>query len=162
MRNETVETLIGAVVIVIAVAFVIFTYRTTGTRMDGYELTAKMVRVDGLAAGTDVKIGGVKIGSIKALTLGPDYLITIHMDINSDVKVPDDSSLVVTSSGLLSGSYLSIQPGGSDTMLPAGGVIKNTQGAIDMMGLLNKFVNSSSGGSSNPPSTPAPSAEPKP
>lgn len=124
--------------------------------MGGYELTAKMVRVDGLAAGTDVKLGGVKVGSIKALTLEPNYMITVHMDINSEVKVPDDSSLVVTSSGLLSGSYLSIQPGGSDKMLAAGGMIKNTQGAIDMMGLLNKFVNSSSGGSSAAPSSAAP------
>jgi phospholipid/cholesterol/gamma-HCH transport system substrate-binding protein len=157
MHNETVETLIGAAVIIIAVVFVIFTYRTTGSgRMDGYELTAKMVRVDGLAAGTDVKVGGVKVGTIKALTLGPDYLVTVHLDIHSDVKVPDDSSLVVTSSGLLSGSYLSIQPGGSDKMLAAGGTIKNTQGAIDMMGLLNKFVNSSSSGSSSGSSTPAP------
>ncbi|GAA0531613.1 phospholipid/cholesterol/gamma-HCH transport system substrate-binding protein [Rhizomicrobium palustre] len=159
MHNETVETLIGAVVIVIAVVFVIFTYQTTGSaRMDGYELTAKMVRVDGLAAGTDVRLGGVKVGTIKALTLNPDYMITIHMDINGNVKVPDDSSLVVTSSGLLSGSYLSIQPGGSDKMLAAGGQIKNTQGAIDMMGLLNKFVNSSSGSSSgNSSAAPAPS-----
>jgi len=158
MHNETVETLIGAVVIVIAVVFVIFTYRTTGSgRMDGYALTAKMVRVDGLATGTDVRLGGVKVGTIKALTLGPDYLVTVHLDINSEVKVPDDSSLVVTSSGLLSGSYLSIQPGGSDKFLAAGGVIKNTQGAIDMMGLLNKFVNSSSGGSgNNAPSSAAP------
>lgn len=157
MHNETVETLIGAIVIVIAVAFVIFTYQTTGTRMGGYELTAKMVRVDGLAAGTDVKLGGVKVGAVRALTLEPNYLVTVHMDINSDVKVPDDSSLVVTSSGLLGSSYLSIQPGGSDKMLPPGGTIKNTQGAIDMMGLLNKFVNSSSGSSSQPSGgTPAP------
>lgn len=159
MHNETVETLIGAIVVVIAVVFVIFTYQTTGSgRMDGYELTAKMVRVDGLAVGTDVKLGGVKIGTIKALKLLPNYLIDIHMDIHKEVQVPDDSSLVVTSSGLLSGSYLSIQPGGSDKMLAAGGVIKNTQGAIDMMGLLNKFVNSSSNSGSAPQSgAPAPS-----
>lgn len=156
MHNETVETIIGAIVVVIAVVFVIFTYRSTSVgSMDGYPLTAKMVRVDGLGVGTDVKLGGVKIGTVSALDLSPDYQITVHLTIHADVKVPDDSSLVVTSSGLLSGSYLSIQPGGSDKMLAAGGVIKNTQGAIDMMGLLNKFVNSGSSSQSSG-TTPAP------
>lgn len=158
MYNETVETIVGAIVIAIAVIFVIFTYSSTSAgSMGGYALTAKMVRVDGLGVGTDVRLGGVKVGTVSALELSPDYQITVHLSVHSDVKVPDDSSLVVTSSGLLSGSYLSIQPGGSDKMLPPGGVIKNTQGAIDMMGLLNKFVNSSSGNNQSSGTAPAPS-----
>jgi phospholipid/cholesterol/gamma-HCH transport system substrate-binding protein len=157
MHNETVETLIGAVVIAIAVVFTVFAYRSTGTNPGGgYELLAKMNRVDGLAVGTDVRLAGLKVGSIAAMTLGPDYLITVHMAINTDVKVPDDSSLVVTSASLLGSSYLSISPGGSDKMLPAGGVIKNTQGALDMMGLLNRFMNSSSGSSNGSSPAPAP------
>jgi phospholipid/cholesterol/gamma-HCH transport system substrate-binding protein len=157
MHNDTVETLIGAIVIAIAVIFVVYAYRTTGTGMGGYELTAKMNRVDGVAIGTDVRLAGVKVGNVRALTLGPDYLVTVHLDINQDVKVPDDSSLVVTSSGLLGSSYVSIAPGGSDKMLPPGGIIKNTQGSIDMMGLINKFVNNSGSNSSSAPSSnPAP------
>jgi phospholipid/cholesterol/gamma-HCH transport system substrate-binding protein len=160
MHNETVETLIGAVVIAIAVVFTVFAYRSTGTAPgSGYELTAKINRVDGLAVGTDVRLAGLKVGTIAAMTLGTDYLITVHMAINTDVKVPDDSSLVVTSSSLLGSSYLSISPGGSDKMLPPGGVIKNTQGAIDMMGLLNRFANSGSGSSSSS-TTPAPAPQP--
>lgn len=158
MHNDTVETLIGAAVIIIAVVFVIFTYRSTGAaNVGGYELTAKMPRVDGIAVGTDVKLAGVKVGSVQALTLDPkDYRVAVHMSLQPDVKIPDDSSVMVTSAGLLGSSYVSIQPGGSDGMLKPGGEIKNAQGAIDMMGLLNKFVNSSSGGSA-PSSTPAPS-----
>lgn len=155
MHNETVETLIGAIVIAIAAIFVVYAYKTTGTDMGGYELMAKMNRVDGVAVGTDVRLAGVKVGNVRALTLGPDYLVTVHMDIDQSVKVPDDSSLVVTSSGLLGSSYLSIAPGGSDKMLTAGQSIKNTQGSIDMMGLINKFVNSGSGSSSSG-SNPAP------
>ncbi len=157
MRNDTVETLIGAAVILIAVVFIVFTYRTTGSaNMGGYELTAKMPRVDGIAVGTDVKLAGVKVGTVKALTLDPkDYRVALHMDLQRDVKIPDDSSVMVTSAGLLGSSYVSIQPGGSDAMLPANGEIKNAQGSIDMMGLLNKFVNSSSESKSAPaPTTP--------
>jgi phospholipid/cholesterol/gamma-HCH transport system substrate-binding protein len=159
MHNDTVESLIGAVVIAVAVLFVVFAYRATGaTNVTGYELTAKLSRVDGLAAGTDVRLSGIKVGVVSSLTLDPSYLVTVHMDIHNDVKVPDDSSLVVTSSGLLGSSYLSIAPGGSDKMLPPGGVIRNTQGSIDMMGLLSRFVgNSASGGTPNPaPAAPKP------
>jgi phospholipid/cholesterol/gamma-HCH transport system substrate-binding protein len=154
MRNDTVETLIGAIVILVAVVFVVFTYRTTGAAtVGGYELTAKMPRVDGIAVGTDVKLAGVKVGAVQALTLDPkDYRVSVHMSLQPEVKIPDDSSVMVTSAGLLGSSYVSIQPGGSDAMLKPGGEIKNAQGSIDMMGLLNKFVNSSGS------SAPAPSA----
>ena len=124
MQNNTVETLIGAVVIAVAVLFVLFAYRSVGaTGVSGYELIAKMNRVDGIAVGTDVKMSGIKIGTIKSMTLDANYLVTVRMDIHSDIKVPDDSSLVVTSSGLLNSSYMSISPGGSDKMLPPGGQI---------------------------------------
>jgi phospholipid/cholesterol/gamma-HCH transport system substrate-binding protein len=144
MRNETVETLIGAIVIVVAVVFVVFTYRTTGQSVSGYELTTKMPRVDGIAVGTDVKLAGVKIGAVSKLVLDPkDYRVSVHMDLQPAVQIPDDSSVVVTQAGLLGGSYVSINPGGSDVMLKPGGEIKNAQGAIDMMGLISKFVNNS-------------------
>lgn len=156
MRNETVETLIGALVIAIAVIFVVYAYKTTGTAVAGYEVTAKMNRVDGVAVGTDVRLSGVKVGTVRALTLEPSYLIAVHMTINNDVKLPEDSSLMVTSAGLLGSSYLSIAPGGSDKMIPAGGQIKNTQGSIDMMGLINKFVNNSNSSSTPQPGAPAP------
>jgi phospholipid/cholesterol/gamma-HCH transport system substrate-binding protein len=161
MHNDTVETLIGAAVIAIAVMFVIFAYRSTGTaNVGGYELTANMSRVDGLAVGTDVRLSGLKVGTVSELSLEPNYLIKVHMDIQKGVEVPDDSSLVVTSSSLLGSSYLAISPGGSDKMLPPGGVIRNTQGAIDTLGLINKFVGSggnSSGNSGNEaPATPKP------
>lgn len=156
MRNDTVETLIGAIVILVAIVFVVFTYKSTGAAsVGGYELTAKMPRVDGVAIGTDVKLAGVKIGTVSALTLDPkDYRVAVHMKLQPEVKIPDDSSVMVTSAGLLGSSYVSISPGGSDTMLAAGGEIKNAQGAIDMMGLLSKFVNNS--GSSTSTSAPPP------
>jgi phospholipid/cholesterol/gamma-HCH transport system substrate-binding protein len=100
-----------------------------------------MPRVDGLATGTDVRLSGIKIGSVSALTLDPKtYLVTLHMNIRNDVPIPDDSSLLVTSTGLLGGSYLSISPGGSDKMLAPGGAITNVQGSVDLMGLVGRFI----------------------
>ncbi len=115
MHNETVETLIGAIVVAVAILFVVFAYRSTGSNSgEGYEVTAKVARVDGIAVGTDVKLSGIKVGEVAALSLDPkDYLVIVHLNIHNDVKIPDDSSLMVTSSGLLGSSYLAIAPGGS-------------------------------------------------
>src|SRR3984885_2377954 len=120
--NNTVETIMGAVVVLVAAAFLYFAYTSTSSgSLGGYELVAKMPRVDGLATGTDVRLSGIKVGAVSAMDLDPKtYLVTLHMSIRSDIQVPVDSSLMVTSSGLLGGSYLSITPGGDDKMLPPG------------------------------------------
>lgn len=150
--NNTVETIIGALVVAVAVAFIIFAWRSTGTGLGGYEITAKLARVDGLATGTDVRLAGIKIGTITDMTLNPNYLVTVHMNIRSDVQLPDDSSLVVTSSGFLGSSYVSISPGGDDTMLKDGGQIRSAQGSVDLMGLVGRFIG---GGGTQPQKPPA-------
>ena len=141
-ENNVTETVIGAIVVVIAVAFIAFGYMRTGSgSLSGYEIQAKLPRVDGLGVGTDVRLSGIKIGSISDMTLDPKtYLVILHMNIRDDVKIPDDSSLMVTSSGLLGSSYVSLTPGGSDKMLASGGMIQNSQGSVDLMGLIGRFA----------------------
>lgn len=141
-QNNTVETLIGAVVVAVAAGFLFFGYTSTSSgSLSGYELTARMSRVDGLAPGTDVRLSGIKVGTVTNMELDPlRYYVVLHMSINPDVKIPDDSSLSVTSAGLLGSSYLAIQPGGSDKMLAAGERIRNTQGSVDLQGLMSSFV----------------------
>lgn len=155
MQNNTVETLIGAIVIAVAVAFLYFAYvNTNSAALGGYEVDAKFQRVDGLAVGTDVKLSGIKIGTIAGLTLDPKtYQATARLSIRNDVKLPEDSSVMVTSTGLLGNSYLSVSPGGSDDMIPPGGAIKNTQGSVDLMSLIGRFA---SGASAPAPQQPAP------
>ena len=159
MQNNTVETLIGALVVCIAVAFLYFAYSSTNaTNFSGYEVSAKFQRVDGLNVGTDVRLSGIKIGSVSALTLDPKtYQATVHLNVRSDVQLPDDSSIMVTSTGLLGNSYLSVSPGGSDKMIPPGGTILNTQGAVDLMSLIGRFV---SGGAGGQAPKPAPGGQP--
>ena len=120
--------MIGAIVVAVAAAVLAFAYMRTGSGgLSGYEIQARLPQVDGLGVGTDVRLSGIKIGSVSDLTLDPKtYLVTVHMNIRDDIKIPDDSSLMVTSSGLLGSSYLSITPGGDDKMLAAGGMIENS------------------------------------
>ena len=102
--------------------------------------------------GTDVRLGGIKIGSISNLTLDPKtYLVTVHMDIEDKYKIPADSSLIMTSAGILGSAYLSITPGGDDKMLPAGGEIVNVQAAnsMDLMSLVGRIAGGGTSSSTN-------------
>ncbi len=159
-NNNTVETLIGAVVIVIAVGFLAFVYSsTTAGGFSGYPLEARFSSADGITAGTDVRLHGIKVGSVSAVDLDPKtYLAVVHLSIHSQVPIPDDSAIKVTSSGLLGNSYLSIQPGGSLKNLASGGQILNTQGSVDIMGLIGRAIygNTSSASTSAPPASPPP------
>jgi phospholipid/cholesterol/gamma-HCH transport system substrate-binding protein len=147
-ENNLPETIIGAIVVAVALLFIAFAYMRTGSgSLSGYEIQARLPRVDGLGIGTDVRLSGIKIGSVSDLTLdSKNYLVTVHMNIRDDIKIPDDSSLMVTSSGLLGSSYVSLTPGGSDKMLAAGGMIQNSQGSVDLMGLVGRFMGTPSSG----------------
>jgi phospholipid/cholesterol/gamma-HCH transport system substrate-binding protein len=140
-QNNTVETIIGAIVVAVAVAFIVFAYRSTGGSLGGgYDISAKLARVDGISVGTDVRLSGIKIGTVSDMVLNPNYLVTVHMTIQNGIDIPDDSSLAVTSSGLLGSSYVSISPGGDDAMLKDGGQIRTAQGSVDLMGLVGRFI----------------------
>jgi phospholipid/cholesterol/gamma-HCH transport system substrate-binding protein len=141
-NNNTVETLIGAIVVGVAAVFLYFAYTSTGSgSVSGYEVKATFSSADGIAPGTDVRLHGIKIGTVTTLSLDPKtYYAIVHMNIANEYHVPDDSSVKITSSGLLGSSYLAIQPGGSLTMLANGGELTNTQGAVDLMGLIGRAV----------------------
>ena len=141
-QNNVAETLIGAAVVAVAVAFLAFAYLRTGSgSLSGYQINARLAKADGLAAGTDVRLAGVKIGSVTDLSLDPKtYLVTVHMNIRDDIKLPTDSSILVTQAGFLGGQYLSVTPGGDDKMMAAGSYFDNAQGSIDVMGLVGRAV----------------------
>ncbi|MGD0867757.1 MAG: outer membrane lipid asymmetry maintenance protein MlaD [Rhizomicrobium sp.] len=149
MQNNTVETLIGAIVVVVAAAFLFFAYTTTGTgSIGGYDVKARFSSADGIVTGTDVRLHGIKVGTVSSLVLDPkSYAAIVHLNIHNDVPVPDDSSIKITSAGLLGSSYLAIQPGGSDKMLTAGGEITNTQGSVDFMSLIARAIYGNTSGS---------------
>ena len=156
-RPNTAETLIGAAVVAIALVFAALAYYRTGAGgVSGYEVNARLSKVDGLAVGTDVRLAGIKVGSVSSLTLDPKtYLVTVHMDIRNDIKLPTDSSILVTQAGFLGGQYLSITPGGDEQMMAAGALFENAQGSIDIMNLVGRFATGAS--TTNQPPPPKPS-----
>ncbi len=159
-QNNIAETIIGAIVVAVAVGFLAFTYTRTGSgSLSGYEINARLPKVDGLSIGTDVRLAGIKIGTVTDLTLDPKtYLVTVHMDVRDDIKIPADSSVLVTSSGFLGSQYLSITPGGDQKMMAAGEYFESAQGSIDLMNLMGRFA--TGGNTSNQPPAPKPAQPP--
>lgn len=142
MSSNLVETLIGAVVIGVAAVFLIFAYSNVGPATGGsYGLTARFDRIDGLPNGADVRISGIKVGSVTSQTLDPaTFRATVHLTIANNIQLPDDSSAKVASEGLLGGAYIAIEPGGSEKNLGHNGEIKYTQSSVDLMSLISRAV----------------------
>jgi phospholipid/cholesterol/gamma-HCH transport system substrate-binding protein len=139
------ETILGAIVSVVAVGFFAFAAAQAGqnTTAGGYDLHASFQRVDGVGVGSDVRISGVKVGVVRSVALDPaTYNAVLTMSVNSGVEVLDDSTARIATDGLLGGGYVSIEPAGMD-VLPAGGEIPNTQGSIDLLTLFASFAQGS-------------------
>lgn len=137
-----IETVLGAVVLVVAIVFLGFSYSSANIgRVDGYSITADFSGTGGLSVGDSVQISGVKIGSVEKIELKPDdYRARVTMGVRSDIKLPDDSAAFISSESLLGGKYMEIQPGASDEMLPKGGHIEYTQAPQNLEQLLGKFI----------------------
>ena len=147
MQSNFVETLIGSIVVIIAGVFLFYGYTTSGMRSEsGYKVTAEFNRVDGLATGSDVRLSGIKVGTVVSQAIDPkNYKAVVTMNLASDVKIPDDSSAKITSEGLLGSNYVALTPGGSEDYLQDGSQIDFTQGSVDLMGLIGQAVFSATG-----------------
>ncbi|MBY8975779.1 outer membrane lipid asymmetry maintenance protein MlaD [Rhodobacteraceae bacterium NNCM2] len=146
MASNTVEALIGGIVLAAAGGFLVYAANTaeiTGGG-GGYQLIAKFRKAEGLSPGGDVRISGVKVGSVSSMVLDPNsYRAVVTLSINQNVKIPEESAALITSSSLLGDNYIAIQPGGSDFMLEPGSEIEITQDSVNLMDLVGKFIHGS-------------------
>ncbi len=148
MNNSTVETLIGAGVIAVAGIFLVFAYNTSGGGQSrgSYKVTAEFDNVEGVNVGTDIRMAGIKIGTVIEQFLNPaNFQAVVGMSIDPKIKLTDDTSAKVTSEGLLGAKFISLEPGGSETTLADGGVITYTQGAVDIWSLISQAMFDKSG-----------------
>ena len=154
MSENKIEVLVGAVVLAVAAGFLAYMMNATGiggSTTGSYELRASFRSVEGIAVGTDVKMAGVKVGTITALALNPQtFRADARFTVKDGIVLPDDSAILISSEGLLGGNYIEIVPGGSPVDLEPGEEIEDTQGSVSLISLLMKFV-SSSGSSEETP-----------
>jgi len=147
MRNNLVETLVGAVVLFVTVGFLYFAFNNSGaSSAGGSTYFATFDKTDGLTVGGDVKISGITVGVITDHYLNTEtFGAVVEINIDSSIKLPEDTFAKITAEGLLGGNYLVLDPGGSDVNLRSGDEIMETQGAVDLLGLLSSFVSSGDG-----------------
>jgi len=143
MRENITEVLVGAAVVAVAAGFLWYAAGVSGFSADraGYDLTAEFRSAEGVTVGTDIRMSGVKVGTVTALSLNAEtFRAEATLTLNDGIPVPDDSTAVVSSEGLLGGNFVEIVPGGSFENYAEGAQILDTQGSVSVVQLLLKFV----------------------
>ncbi|QQA44046.1 outer membrane lipid asymmetry maintenance protein MlaD [Pelagovum pacificum] len=147
MRENTTEVVTGGVVLVLAVAFLFYMLQVAGVSGrtgGGYPLVATFSSAEGVSVGSDVRLAGVKVGTVTGLELNPEtYLADMEIQVVNGIEVPDDSSLAVSSEGLLGGNFMEIIPGGSFEFFEPGGQFLDTQSSVSLITLLLRYVGGS-------------------
>ena len=148
MSESRAEVLAGAAVLAAAIGFLVYAGQQTGMGGESgtYTLTASFRSVEGVTVGSDVRLAGVKVGTVTSLALNPEtYFADATVAIRDGIELPVDSTILISSEGLLGGNFVELQPGGMPDMLVAGDEIEDTQGAVSLIALLMKFVGAMAG-----------------
>lgn len=144
MAESTTEVLVGGAVLAVAVGFLLYAGQATGfspAKSSDYPLVASFRSGEGVAIGTDVRLAGVKIGTVRDMSLNAQtYRADTVLSVKNGILIPDDSAVVISSEGLLGGNFVEIYPGGSPDNFESGDEILDTQGSVSLVSLLMKFV----------------------
>ena len=144
-ENKTLEIIIGSLIIIIALIFFIFglsNYLNDKIKNNSSKYFAEFSSSDGIMVGSDVRLAGVKIGTVTDLRLNKDtYMAVVEISVEQDVLLPEDTEANISSNGLLGEKYVSLNVGGSDIMLEDGDNLIYTQGSVDLLNLILKFAN---------------------
>ncbi len=142
MRRNVIETVMGGVVLIVAAMFVGIAFQSgTVSAPAGYQVFARFDDASGLGPGSEVRMSGVKIGTVHSLILEQDsYFARVTMNIGKSIKLPSDTSARIIADGLLGSNFVALEPGGDEEMLEPGGEITFAQGSINVVDLLGRFI----------------------
>ncbi len=148
MGRNAVETVLGAVVLGVAGMFLYFAYSTAQIKtVDGYDVRAIFFKIGGLTAGSDVRISGIKVGTVKSSTLDPEtFDAVVTLTIRPDVKLPADTVASIGSEGIVGGKYVRVEPGTSTDIIAAGGVLSETRDYRSLEDQVGEIIFLASGG----------------
>ena len=142
MGRSVIETVMGGVVLIVAAIFVGIAFQSgTVSAPAGYQVIAEFDDASGLGPGSEVRMSGVKIGTVHSQELDPEtYFAVVTLNISESIKLPGDTSARIIADGLLGSNFIALEPGGDEEMIPAGGEITFTQGSINVVDLLGRFI----------------------
>jgi len=147
MNHNAIETVLGALVLCVAGFFLVFALGAADMKhVSGYNVYANFSKADGINPGLDVRISGVKVGTVEKMELDPKtYLAKITLTILPDIKLPTDTVAKVASESLLGGKYMALEPGADDSMIKPNGQIQFTQASLNLEEMIGKFIFSTAG-----------------
>ena len=142
MQRNVIETVMGGVVLLVAAGFVYLAFQSsTVGNGSGYLVSAEFDNASGLTTGSEIRMSGVKIGTVISQTLDPKtYFAVVTMSITESVKLPRDTSARILADGLLGSNFVALEPGGEEETIAPGGKINFTQGSINVVDLLGRFI----------------------
>ncbi|MEM0947417.1 MAG: outer membrane lipid asymmetry maintenance protein MlaD [Pseudomonadota bacterium] len=143
MASQTAEVLTGAAVVFAAAGFLVYAAQSGSGTVSGagYPLTASFRSAEGVNVGTDVRLAGVKIGTVTALNLDREtFRAEATFAIAEGIELPDDTAVVISTEGLLGGTYIEVLPGGSEFTYVAGDEILDTESSVSIISLLLRFI----------------------
>jgi phospholipid/cholesterol/gamma-HCH transport system substrate-binding protein len=136
------DFLIGTIVLLLAIGFFSYSFKNSKiSASSGYNIIAKFDNADGITIGSDIKIAGIKVGSIIEQNLDEKTSkANLKMNIANNIKIPADSSAKIASEGLLGAKYIAISIGGDEEILKNDQEIYFTQSSVNFEELLGKFI----------------------
>ena len=142
MNKKPVETIMGLVVLAVAALFMVFAYRVSDLQVvKGYEIKARFLKVGGLNTGADVRVNGIKVGTVLSQSINPtDYMVDVKMSLKPDIKLPVDSEITIAGDGLMGDKFIKIEPGQSSEMLKAGSTATNTKDAKSLEDMVGEII----------------------
>jgi phospholipid/cholesterol/gamma-HCH transport system substrate-binding protein len=142
MRKQVIESVMGAVVLLVAAYFLIFAYTSAQLKeVQGYHIRANFLKIGGLSAGSDVRISGIKIGSVIESKLDQDtFEAALTLSIRPDVKLPADTVASIATQGLMGDKYIRLEPGALGETLRDGDVLKNTRDYKSLEDTVGEFI----------------------
>lgn len=145
-RENLGEALVGLFVVIFAAWFVWFAWAQTGggDKPGAIHVTALFPNATGVNVGSDVRVAGMKVGTVTRQALDPQsFQVKTTLALDPAVKLPADSSAAITSEGFLGATFIALLPGGDPAPLKDGDTIADTQGAMDLMSMVGQFINKS-------------------
>lgn len=143
MKRSVIETALGALVLIVAGLFLSFSYKTAdvGGASGDFTVVANFSGIGGLAAGDEVQISGVKVGTVKSVELDNEtFLARVYLSVDDTIKLPTDTAALISSESLLGGRYLALEPGADEEIIENGGRIQFTQAPQNIEQLLGQFI----------------------
>ncbi len=142
MKKNPVETILGFFVLIFAGVFLFFAASKVDTKqIVGYNVTANFMKIGGLEVGSDVRISGIKVGSVLATVLNQDtYTADVVLSIDNSVKLPVDTVAAIADVGVMGGKYVRLEPGKSRETLKNNGRIENTKNYKSLEDSISEFI----------------------